>query len=215
MRPVTTRSRSSPVLPPPAADFAAEPEPEFGEGELKALGTRLRELRELKGWSMKRLADESGVSIAALQRIEVGSASAGLATAVALCDALGLPLERLVRATRDELARKFNHVAVPKRPSKALDLTGALTDAHVQSRVVVVRAGASQQIGADQATGAMFVFVLAGALHVAFDDGGSETLGTGDALHLGMPERMEWHNAADADAQVLCIVDTREPGGSR
>lgn len=49
----------------------------------------LREARRRRGWSQEQLADASGVSVRTVQRVE-GGRPAGLATTVALAEALGV-----------------------------------------------------------------------------------------------------------------------------
>ena len=44
----------------------------FGRSELVAVGRRLRLHRVAKGWSLKRLSEVSGVSVAAIRKIELG-----------------------------------------------------------------------------------------------------------------------------------------------
>ncbi|MFZ4285402.1 helix-turn-helix domain-containing protein [Variovorax sp. HJSM1_2] len=198
---------------PTSAISAPDPATKLFSGveELEVIGARLRQLRESKGLSMKRLAGLSGVSVPALQRIEVGTSSTGLATALALCHGLDEPLEHLVGLPRRESrAQAFSHIALPACPSNTVDLTGALAAAHLQSRVVFIRVGASEMIASDVAVGALFAFVLKGTLRVMFADGESLTLHSGDSLHLCMPDGVEVKNLGLSDVELLCCVDTRE-----
>ena len=58
---------------------------------------RLREVRELHGWSQSRLAEESGVSRDSISNYETGHREAWPATAKRLADALGVEIEDLAR----------------------------------------------------------------------------------------------------------------------
>jgi transcriptional regulator with XRE-family HTH domain len=65
-------------------------------GYSMAIADRLTSLRERRGWSMGQLADRSGVSRAAISRIESGGTpSPGAATLVRLAGALGVDLADL------------------------------------------------------------------------------------------------------------------------
>jgi putative transcriptional regulator len=58
---------------------------------------RLKEVRELHGWSQARLADESGVSRDSISNYETGQREAWPATAKRLADALDVEIEDLAR----------------------------------------------------------------------------------------------------------------------
>lgn len=69
--------------------------------------TRLREVRELHGWSQSRLAEESGVSRDGISNYETGHREAWPSTAKKLADALGVEIADLVaRAEEPALAGK-------------------------------------------------------------------------------------------------------------
>jgi transcriptional regulator with XRE-family HTH domain len=58
-------------------------------GELIAIG------RECKGWTLRELEKESGVSNPLISQIETGKVKdPGFATVVRLCEALGISIER-------------------------------------------------------------------------------------------------------------------------
>ncbi len=66
----------------------------FGRSELRAVGRRLRVHRVAKGWSLKRLSDMSGISVAAIRKVELGKSNPGLLTILALLEALDKPVDR-------------------------------------------------------------------------------------------------------------------------
>ena len=191
------------------------------ESVLPTVGTPLRRLREEKNWSLRRLAAESGVSVAAIQRIEIGAASGRLSTVMALTEALGAPLESLVDLVHARgHSRSWVQVMVPKRPLGEVDLTGDLRDPELRSTLVVVRAGARLLYAADAAgRRARCLYVLAGRLLIEFDDSSSETLAVGDAMHLMACDGMYLVNpSARSDVHVLCVADSgprRRPGSRR
>ena len=75
-----------------------------GLGE--ALGTviaeRVREFRQERGWTVGRLADESGVSKSMLSKIENAQASPSLMTLVRLSEALTVPVTAFFRGLSEE-----------------------------------------------------------------------------------------------------------------
>lgn len=52
------------------------------------VGSRIRELREQKGWTLEDLADASGIAVGYLGHIERGTTSPSLKTALRLAEAL-------------------------------------------------------------------------------------------------------------------------------
>lgn len=66
----------------------------------RALGQRVRSLREARGWSRERLAEEAGIGTSTLARLEsAGAVQPGFFTVGALTQALGLSLDDLFRQT--------------------------------------------------------------------------------------------------------------------
>lgn len=78
---------------------------------------RLKEERELHGWSQKKLAEESGVSRDSISNYETGQRDAWPATAKKLADALGVEIADLREPAREpavplvEVLRRAGHVA--------------------------------------------------------------------------------------------------------
>lgn len=67
-------------------------------GELIAVG------RECKGWTLRRLERECGVSNALISQIERGEVKdPGFTTVVKILDALGIKLDRAAQPARDRL----------------------------------------------------------------------------------------------------------------
>ena len=127
--PATGRSKAKAL---PALEDAAHGDRDaaFGRAQLRAVGQRLRHLREARHWSLKELSLNSGVSVAAIHKIELGAANTGLSTVLALSEALGEPVDGVVRASvLDTQVIKVVHAPLPPRPASDLGLTGHLKEA--------------------------------------------------------------------------------------
>jgi transcriptional regulator with XRE-family HTH domain len=61
-----------------------------------AIGARVRQQRQARGWSLDRLADGAGVSRRMLVNVEQGAANPSVGTLLRLSDALGVTLPALV-----------------------------------------------------------------------------------------------------------------------
>ena len=180
---------------------------DFGREHLRSVGRRLRSLREVRGWSLKRLASESSVSIAAIQKIESGESNPSLLTVLAIAEVLGESVDRLVAASRK--ASQFSHVVrgtSPLRPLGSIALP-ALHEPRIESRLIALAARSSlDDIPKD---GALFAYVLDGSLRLRFADGTAWQLGTGDSIHVKDELPVAWNNPLTRRSLTLCIADRR------
>ncbi len=86
----------------PAAKVRPEP------AAVPAIGERVHALREAMGWSLRELAERSGVSAPMLSQVERGETSPTLAVAAKIAAGLELTLSQLLRLDEGE------HVAVSR-----------------------------------------------------------------------------------------------------
>jgi transcriptional regulator with XRE-family HTH domain len=63
----------------------------------KRFPMRLKQLREAKGWSQARLADEAGVTREYIARLETGKHDPPLSRVEKLAIVLGVPIVRLIK----------------------------------------------------------------------------------------------------------------------
>jgi len=182
---------------------------DFGREHLRSLGRRLRELREARSWSLKRLSAESGVSVAAIQKIESGDTNPNLLTVLAIADVLGEAVDRLVAASRK--ASQVSNVvrgSLPVRKLGSLNLP-ALDHPRIRSRLIALAGRTSLEGGDIPKDGALLAYVVDGSLHLRFPDGTVEQLGTGDSIHVAEELPVEWTNPLARRSVTLCIADRR------
>jgi transcriptional regulator with XRE-family HTH domain len=180
---------------------------DFGREHLRSLGRRLRELREARSWSLKRLSAESGVSIAAIQKIESGETNPNLLTVLAIADVLGESVDRLVAVSRK--ASQISNVVRGTLPARSLSSISlpSLDRPRIKSRLIALPGRSSLERAPKD--GALFAYVLDGALQLLFRDGTSEQLGTGDSIHVTEELPIEWINPLARRSVTLCIGDRR------
>lgn len=184
---------------PPAA--ASEPDP--------GPGARLRALRRERGWSLAKVARESGLSISFLSAVERGQSSISVGNLFKLANAYGTTVPGLNPDYQAE-------------PGEGLLLHPGDRPRYVagSGRVViedlVTRPGAleAQRIeihpggGSEDAythPGEEFVYVLAGRLRFWLDERETYQLEAGDALTFRSTRPHRWLNDGDATAKVLWI----------
>src|SRR5256885_4481345 len=79
----------------------------------QAIGGRVRQGRNSRGWTLDQLAERSGVSRRMLVSIEQGSANPSIATLLLVSDALGIGLPALVDMDRPSGLRVIRAGAAP------------------------------------------------------------------------------------------------------
>lgn len=183
---------------------AKTPSERIGNEAMKELGSRLRELREARSWSLKRLSSESSVSVATIQKLEAGNASPSLVTFLALAEALGEPVDRLISGT-------LMAPSIPIKTGRLPDISVMLSDTEMHSemaaRLLVVPARKSvADLEVDRPG---FFFVLDGDVRFAFHDGNSVDIHTGDALHADPDVIERCSNLNTRRSRVLHLADRR------
>jgi transcriptional regulator with XRE-family HTH domain len=185
----------------------------FERAHVRSLGRKIRSLRETRKWSLRRLSSISGVSVAALQKIEAGPSNPSLLTVIAIIDALGASVDQLISDARqpDQPATIVRGTLKPKTNGGTL-LSSGLAERRMDCRAVNLTA---RQKRDDAIIGnPVFGYVLEGDLRLTFADGKSIALSTGDSFHTAADTAPEWRNPLSRRCLVLCINDIGETKGS-
>ena len=83
----------------------------------RVIGERVRDLRQGLGLTMERFAEQAGLSIGMLSKIENGQTSPSISTLTSLANAAGVPLTALFRGLDEE------HDAVLVRAGSGLEIS--------------------------------------------------------------------------------------------
>ena len=153
----------------------------------RQLAERLRALRVARGWSLDALASRSGVSRAALSRLENGETSPTAAVLGRLCAAHGLTLSRLMRLVEDGFAPLVRPADQPVFVDAAAGFTRRAIspparDLEGEALEVRLEPGARIDYAAPPVAGLEHhLYLLEGALTLTVD-GRAWSLGPGDCL---------------------------------
>ena len=93
---------------------------------LRAIGRRIADLRQQRGYTQERLAERIGIEPVTLSRLETGNRAVSISSASRLADALGVGLGDLLDVQRPlpesttppeaaELVREFTALSAPRR----------------------------------------------------------------------------------------------------
>ncbi|TCK24436.1 helix-turn-helix domain-containing protein [Pseudonocardia endophytica] len=183
-----------------------------GEAErdaiVRAIGPKVRQLRQDNGLSLQQLARRADVSAAAIHKVERGDMVPTVTTLLKLASALGRPMGHFVDGDGEPPA-VAHHVHADDRPA-APSLPGVAESVvsgpperfTVRGRITDVEPGAGLE--PDRHGGEDLLLVLDGALDVSVGDE-RYTLSEGDSLHFPADHRVRVHNATSDPARVLRV----------
>lgn len=180
------------------------------------VGSRLRIIRTGQGFSIRALAERSGLNVNTLSLIENGKTSPSVSTLQALAQSLGVPISAFFEKIHGE--KKVTHQKHGKRPQAAFshgsiqDLGAGMQRFGAEPLIVALNPGADSGKTPIVHTGREFVYCIDG--QVEYQVGGSDyILEPGDSLlfEAYLPHR--WRNLSGQESHlllVLCPADERD-----
>ena len=185
------------------------------------VGCRLKELRTRRGYSLRALAERSGLNVNTLSLIENGRTSPSVGTLQLLALALGVPLAAFFES--EPAVKKVVFTPSDRRPQSSFgstrmqNLAQDLAGSAVQPFVVSMNPGMGSGERMILHSGHEFVYCLAGTVHYRIDRE-EYSLSPGDSLVFEAHLPHCWENTGDDAAQFLLIFypsDAREEPGAR
>jgi transcriptional regulator with XRE-family HTH domain/predicted Fe-Mo cluster-binding NifX family protein len=184
------------------------------------VGRKLRELRTRQGFSLRTLAERSGLNVNTLSLVENGKSSPSVGTLQQLAVALNVPIASFFES--EPLEKQIVFTPLAHRPQAAFgstqmhnlgkDLAGSV----VQPFVVTLNPGMGSGERMIIHTGHEFVYCLGGVIR--YQIGQEEfLLEAGDSLVFEAHLPHCWENKGQDIAQILLILypsdEREEPGG--
>lgn len=178
-----------------------------------AIGPKIRDGRSALGLSLQQLAARSGVSAAAIHKVERGDMVPTITTLLKLAGALGRPIGYFVddgspAATVADHVRRAERKTAPGDWAPTASGVAAQVVANPSERMrasgvaaVVEPGGGSGGLRALRA-GEEVLMVLDGALSVEVS-GESYTVAAGDVLHYPTDRPLKWQNDGDEPASAV------------
>jgi transcriptional regulator with XRE-family HTH domain len=186
-----------------------------GEGEIN-VGRRLREMRAVRGFSLRALAKKSGLNVNTLSMIENQRTSPSVSTLQQLAQAMQMPISAFFETAQEEKQVVFQRAGV--RPHAAFahgaieDLGTGLPRFGAEPLIVTLAPYADSGKTPVVHTGREFVYCLEGQLIYTV---GAESykLEPGDSLFFEAYLPHCWKNAGETLSRnllVLCSMDERD-----
>ena len=173
------------------------------------VASRLRELREARGISMRTLATKSGLSANALSMIERNKTSPSVSTLYKLADALGVSITAFFGEETEKKQVVFLKSDERTRMSFTRGVFEALGGEQFSGRVepfmLTLESGASSGPHGISHSGHEFVFCLRGHLDY-FVEKQVYRLEAGDSLLFASKLEHKWKNLGHTVATALIII---------
>jgi len=173
------------------------------------VGTRLKELRESQGVSMRSLATKSGLSANALSMIERGRTSPSVSTLYKLADALGVSITAFFGTQTDKQQVVFlksdERTRIPFARGIFEGLGGEKFVGKVEPFVLTLESGASSGPHTMAHTGHEFVFCLRGEIEYVVEKN-IYKMTPGDSLLFAAQLKHKWKNAGRTVTNALVVL---------
>lgn len=181
------------------------------------VGTRLRELRQERGMSMRALARASGLSTNALSMIERGRTSPSVSTLYKISSALKVPITaffRLEPPRQEVVFRKADErTRIPFNRGIWEGLGGEIFIGGMEPIMLTLEQGANSGRFGMIHTGHEFVLCLSGQLEYEVEEQ-RYTLGPGDSLIFAAQLEHRWRNTSKDTTQAVIVLSGFESGES-
>ena len=176
------------------------------------VGEKIKATRIEKGWSLKDLSHRSGISAAAIHKIESNGITPTITTMMKISDALGKKTSNFIEDELEENDVCFTNSN--KRESiftfkKGLDLQGISAkkygDFIMTAAYAVVQVGASSGRKSMSHRGEELIYCLHGKMEFKID-GKKYFLKSGDSIHFRTHLNHSWKNIGNVPAKLIWVL---------
>lgn len=176
-----------------------------------AIGGKLRQVRQQKGLSMQQLAKRSGVSTAAIHKIEHSHMTPTITTLMKLAAALNRSVAFFV--DEEDIGRPAVHtpmsgrrpVLTSKQGLELQGISGPYGQFLLAGAVAFLERGADSGPQPMEHPGEELVHVLDGGIEICVDDE-IFVLAAGDSLHFRTDRPHRWRNAANRSTRAIWMA---------
>ncbi len=182
------------------------------EPDQLVVGERVRALRDSMGFSLRELAERSGVSAPMLSQVERGETSPTLAVAAKIASGLDLTLSQLLRLDEGQhvvVTRKTQRRKRKRGGHAVEELTPPLPGQRADVSVHKLAPGAATGGAEDpplHEPGARETAVVLDGAPVLVIDGERHALGSGDTVTFDADLSHHFENPGDSEAELLAVV---------
>jgi transcriptional regulator with XRE-family HTH domain len=178
------------------------------------VGQKIRNLRRKLGLSMEILSKQSGLSTAAIQKIETNHMVPTIVSLMKIARALGERVSFFI----DEKEREDQILLIKRKERKRFYsemskmsqeyITGQMKDRVLEGGVFTAKAGGQSGPEMNTHPGEEIIFCLKGRIEV-FTPSQSYVLSSGDTLHFKSDIPHRWKNNGKTEAQLIWVYTQR------
>ena len=174
--------------------------------ESRALGMKLKQLREEKRYTLKMLADITGLSIGFISQVERGQTDPSLASLKKLAAALGISLRDLFDNEQESvhiLVKAGTGTRLPVNSAVTCELLAPAIEKQMEPMFKTISPGGDSGV-VEPHTGDEFIWVKIGVLDVMLGSN-SYSLGPGDSVYFHANQPHRWYNSSQELCVALCV----------
>ncbi len=176
-------------------------------GSSTVLGPKIRSLRQHLALTLDEVATDAGISTPFLSQVERGLARPSVMTLVAIARVLGVKIQYLLDAPREEryVARgdRLTFFGFADADNRFARLTQVTEGGRMEALLVRIPAGQRLNEIAARA-GEQFWYVLSGTVTLMLE-GKTYVFREGDSAHYDSTDGHHWHNAGEGDALLMWV----------
>lgn len=164
-------------------------------------------LRRSRNLSLRKLANDSGVSVAAIQDLEAGNSSPSLLNVLSIAEVLGEPVDRLIARSMHPNNWPW-HVRgkLIERSERRGRYLGQLSQPRMRGALLSIAAKGKLKDADRPTVVPMFAYVLDGAVDLLFKAERKERLVANDSVHIAYEAPRSWSNPFGKRAVILCVT---------
>ena len=178
---------------------------------MQDIGGQIRELRKRRGWTLKQLAERSGLSVSFLSQVERGLSSPSISSLSAVAEALEVPLSNFFTVTHNPsvVVRSQDHgrFRIDGTEVTYITLSGPLKNKMLEPLLVEVPPH-YKATPPFAHRGEEFAYVLEGAITYTIQ-GKDYQLKEGDSIHLTSEIPHTYRNDGSEWAKVIWVLTPR------
>lgn len=182
-------------------------------GDTGQVGETLRLRRQMRGMSLKQVAEPAGISVGMLSQVERGLVAPSIKTLRAICAAMDMPVNWLFHRDGETAGQAAEFVVTANGRRSLTYLDGALTkelltpdtQPQIQMLRFVMRPGASSGEPYSNAEGGKCGFVVAGTLGLELN-GVELVVNTGDSFAFPASTLVRFWTVGEETCEVLWVV---------
>lgn len=188
------------------------PEPGLPPSKIR-LAQKVRELRQIKGWTLNELAEASGLAVSTLSKIENERMSPTFDVVQKLAQGLAIDIvalfsssHKLTPQTRRSVTHSGQGRTYETAVYKHLLLAADLSSKKILPFVTEIKARTIEEFGdLDSHGGEEFVYVLEGEIRFFTDCYEPADLGVGDSIYIDSSMRHACISISEKNAKVLWV----------